>query len=60
MTAVFWCAMTMVTVVLIVLTVSYLTHNPNTCRTCVDRAARARHRHPSFVPAEDHPDWGHR
>jgi hypothetical protein len=34
MTAVFWCAMTMVTVVLIVLTMSYLTHNPNTCRTC--------------------------
>lgn len=55
---VFWLLMGMITLVLIVMTQSWLTHDPEVCRTCVDRAARARRRHPSFTGPEDRPHWG--
>jgi cytochrome b len=53
-----WAAIAAFTLLLIVLTWQVLTHDPAVCRTCVERAARARRRHPSFVPAEDRPEWG--
>ena len=58
LTVLVWCALGVVTVLLIALTAQVLTHAPATCRTCVDRAARARRRHPSFVAPEDDPRWG--
>lgn len=52
-----WLALGMVTILLVVMTVQLVTHDPAVCRRCVDRDARAavRSRHPSFVPAEE---WG--
>jgi hypothetical protein len=55
-----WVALAAATAALVILTYQVLTHDPGVCRVCVDRAARARRRHPSHVPAEDRDDWGTR
>jgi heme exporter protein D len=52
----FWVAVGVAVVVLSVMTVQLLTHNPATCRTCVERAARRRH--PAYRAVEDSDDWG--
>jgi hypothetical protein len=52
-----WAALACTTAILIIATYQVLTHDPGVCRVCVDRAARARRRHPSHVPPEDRDDW---
>jgi hypothetical protein len=59
MTAAVWVVLGVLTLVLIVMTFQYLTHDPAVCRVCVDRAAQRR-RHPTYRGPEDDPHWGHR
>jgi hypothetical protein len=56
MTTLVWLVLGVLTLVLIVMTFQLLTHDPATCRTCVERAARRRH--PAYRAVEDSDDWG--